>query len=246
MSSTQLPKRQEKARADTDDLIKRVAELDEELHKRLTREIAVLFTDIRGSTTFFEIHGDIAGRLMMQRHYDMLFPIIEGNEGAIVKTVGDSIMATFNDPKSAVIAAIGMQKRLSSYNAEQSNEDPIRIRIGVNFGKGIIEENDVFGNVVNVASKLVSIGESEQIVVGESIYQKLKTSEDLVFFPFKAEPSFYSNLQLKAYVVRWQEEDQREEKEMTVLSLALIDQSKSLYDEETGEDKDDTAPNFFK
>ena len=83
MSSTQLPNGQRRPDKDTEDLIKRVAELDEELHKRLTREIAVLFTDIRGSTTFFKIHGDIAGRLMMQRHYDMLFPIIDKNNGTI-------------------------------------------------------------------------------------------------------------------------------------------------------------------
>ncbi|MDX1778362.1 MAG: adenylate/guanylate cyclase domain-containing protein, partial [Thermodesulfobacteriota bacterium] len=169
MSSTQLPGGQKKSPSDTDDLIRRVAELDEELQSRLTREIAVLFTDIRGSTTFFKIHGDIAGRLMMQRHYDMLFPIIEESKGSVVKTVGDSIMATFDDPETAVKAAIAMQRKLFSYNATKPHEDPIRIRIGINFGKGIIEENDVFGDVVNVASKLVSVGESEQIVVGESI-----------------------------------------------------------------------------
>ncbi|MEE9505451.1 MAG: adenylate/guanylate cyclase domain-containing protein, partial [Thermodesulfobacteriota bacterium] len=75
----------------TDELIKRVEELDDELHKRLTKEITILFTDITGSTTFFKIHGDIAGRLMVQRHYDMLSPIITHYEGTIVKMVGDSI-----------------------------------------------------------------------------------------------------------------------------------------------------------
>ena len=137
--------------------------------KRQTLEVAVLFTDIRGSSLFFKIHGDIAGRLMMQRHYDMLFPLIEEHRGAVVKTVGDSIMATFYDPLNAVNAAVAMQQKLFDYNAQQSADDPIRIRIGINFGKGIVEEHDVFGDVVNVASKLVSIGESEQIVVSESV-----------------------------------------------------------------------------
>src|SRR4030042_2648233 len=86
--------------SDTDKPVKRVAALDQELQKRLTREVAVLFTDIRGSSIFFKIHGDIAGRLMMQRHYDMLFPLIEGHQGTVVKTVGDSIMATFFAPLS--------------------------------------------------------------------------------------------------------------------------------------------------
>jgi class 3 adenylate cyclase len=227
VSSTQLPGGQKKSPSDTDDLIRRVAELDEELQSRLTREIAVLFTDVRGSTTFFKIHGDIAGRLMMQRHYDMLFPIIEKNKGSVVKTVGDSIMATFDDPETAVKAAIAMQRKLFSYNATKPHEDPIRIRIGINFGKGIIEENDVFGDVVNVASKLVSVGESEQIVVGESIYAKLKTNNEFLFIPFKTEQPYYNDVTLNAYVVRWQEEEQLKEKEMTVLALALIEQNAS-------------------
>ncbi len=160
-----LPDNQESSISNAEELTKRVVELDEELKKKLTREITILFTDIKGSTTFFKIHGDIAGRLMMQRHYDMHFPIIKQHDGTIVKTVGDSIMASFDDPHQSVKAAIEMQRRLSEYNARLPQEDPIIIRIGINFGRGIIEENDVYGNVVNVASKLVSIGDSEQILV---------------------------------------------------------------------------------
>lgn len=239
MSSTQLPDGQKKSPSDTDELIRRVAEFDEEVQSRLTREIAVLFTDIRGSTTFFKIHGDIAGRLMMQRHYDMLFPIIEKNNGRVVKTVGDSIMATFNDPATAVKVAIAMQRKLFSYNATKPHEDPIRIRIGINFGKGIIEENDVFGDVVNVASKLVSVGESEQIVVGESIYAKLKTNNDLLFIPLKTEEPYYNHVTLNAYVVRWQEEEQLKEKEMTVFSLGMIKQkgTRNVGEHSEGVDK---------
>ena len=206
----------------TDEPVKPVAAADQELQKRMTREVAVLFTDIRGSSIFFKIHGDIAGRLMMQRHYDMLFPLIESHEGKVVKTVGDSIMAIFFDPVSAVTAAIAMQRQLFEYNARQSSDDPIRIRIGINFGKGIIEENDVFGDVVNMASKLVSIGESEQIVVSESVRDALANHVQFIFFPLKRDNPFYSNLGIAGYAVRWHAEEQVEEKEMTILSLAML------------------------
>jgi class 3 adenylate cyclase len=245
VSNATQPERSHRFSAETDDLIKRVAELDEELHNKMTREIAVLFTDIRGSTTFFKIHGDIAGRLMMQRHYDMLFPLIEHHEGIIIKTVGDSIMATFNDLPQAVAAAIAMQRRLAEYNAHQSNEDPIRIRIGINYGKGIIEENDVFGNVVNVASKLVSLGESEQILVSESVYAKLKATPDFTFFPLKTDQPFYNSLKLKAYAVRWREEDKIEEKDMTIMSLALINHGSSLEVNKEDQEEDSDLPNLF-
>ncbi len=229
--------------SNADALIKRVEELDDELEKKLTREVSILFTDIRGSTTFFRTHGDIAGRIMMQRHYDMLFPLIKQNKGTIVKTVGDSIMASFDDSHNAVKAAIEMQRKLSSYNANLPNEDPIRIRIGINFGKGIIEDSDVYGNVVNIASKLVSIGESEQILVSESIYEKLQYREDFTFFPLKAEHTFHNNLKLRAYAVRWQEKDQMKEKKMTTMSLALTDYTSSSKEKEGNEE--DNPPNYF-
>ncbi len=195
---------------------------DRKLQKRQTLEVAVLFTDIRGSSLFFKIHGDIAGRLMMQRHYDMLFPLIEEYRGAVVKTVGDSIMATFFDPLNAVNAAMAMQQKLYDYNAQQSADDPIRIRIGINFGKGIVEEHDVFGDVVNVASKLVSLGESEQIIVSESVCRALDGRSQFTVFPLKRENHFYRDLNIAAYAVRWHEGAQMAEKVMTILSLAAI------------------------
>lgn len=227
-----------------DELIKRVEELDDELEKRLTREISILFTDIRGSTTFFRTHGDIAGRLMMQRHYDMLFPLIKEQEGTIVKTVGDSIMASFDDPYKAVKAAIDMQRTLSDYNSNQPSEELIRIRIGINFGRGIIEDSDVYGNVVNVASKLVSIGESDQILVSESIYENLQLREDLSFLPLQTDHPFPNNLKLKVYAVKWQEEDEMKEGEMTMMSLALMNHTQTITEKDDNEE-DDNRTGFF-
>lgn len=234
----------ESSASNTDELIKRVEELDDELEKRLTREIVILFTDIRGSTTFFRTHGDIAGRLMMQRHHDMLFPLIKQHKGTIVKTVGDSIMASFDDPYKAVNAAIEMQRKLSDYNSNLPSEELIRIRIGINFGRGIIEDSDVYGNVVNVASKLVSIGESDQILVSKSIYEKLQLREDLSFLPLKTDHPFQNNLKLTAYSVRWQEEDQIKEREMTTMSLALMDHTPTIKEEEDNEE-DDNPTSYF-
>ena len=66
------------------------------------QKIAVLFTDMKGSTTFYKKHGNLAGRIMVQKLNDMLFPIIRKNKGIIVKTIGDSIMAYFMSPDEAL------------------------------------------------------------------------------------------------------------------------------------------------
>lgn len=213
--------------------------LDEGLQKKLTKEINVLFTDITGSTTYFKTHGDISGRLMLQRHYDMLSPIIAEHDGNILKIVGDSIMALFDDSYKAVKAAIQMQRRLSEYNVNLPWNELIRIRIGINSGKGIIEDNDVYGNVVNEASKLIAIGQPEQILVSEYIYEKLKPMKDITFSPLTHDRISNSNLKFKIHTVRWQEEDQIRDKELTIVSLAIISRT-SLINEKEGK-----SPNYF-
>ena len=214
------------------EFIKQAETLDVGLKKRLNKEINILFTDITGSTTFFKTHGDISGRLMLQRHYDMLSPIIKYYEGTIVKMMGDSIMVLFDDSYKAVKAAIQMQRRLSEYNVNLPWNELIRIRIGINSGKGIIENNDVYGNVVNEASKLISIGQPEQILVSESIYEKLQPMKDIRFSSLKNDRTSNGNLKHKIHIVRWQEADQVRDKELTIVSLAIISRTSFIKEEE--------------
>lgn len=229
----------ENSNSKADGFIKQAETLEGGVQKRLSEEINVLFTDITGSTTFFKTHGDISGRLMLQRHYEMLSPIIKYYEGTIVKMMGDSIMVLFDDSYKAVKAAIRMQRRLSEYNANLPWNELIRIRIGINSGKGIIEDNDVYGNVVNEASKLISIGQPEQILVSESIYEKLQPMKDITFSPLKNDRTSNGNLKNKIHIVRWQEADQIRNKELTVVSIAIISRT-SFIKEEEGK-----SPNYF-
>jgi len=231
--------KQEKSNSNAHEFIKQAEDLHVGLQKGLTKEINILFTDITGSTTFFQIHGDISGRLMLQRHYDMLSPIIKYYEGTIVKIVGDSIMVLFEDSHKAVKAAIEMQRRLSEYNVNLPWKELIRIRIGINSGKGIIEDNDVYGNVVNEASKLVSIGQPEQILVSESIHEKLQPTNDITLSPLKNDRTSDGNFKFKIYIVRWQEANQIRDKELTIMSLAIISHT-SFINEKEGK-----SPNYF-
>src|SRR5262245_53752341 len=68
-------------------------------------EVIILFSDIQGSTAYFERNGDVEGLAMVQHHNDLAFPVIEGEGGRVVKTIGDAIMACFKDPVSAIRAA---------------------------------------------------------------------------------------------------------------------------------------------
>ncbi|MEI6126955.1 MAG: adenylate/guanylate cyclase domain-containing protein, partial [Pseudomonadota bacterium] len=78
----------------------------------VSQKAAILLTDIQGSTAFYKDHGNLAGRIMIQKHNDLLFPIIKAHLGTVVKTMGDSILAYFISPQQAFRASIAIQKKL--------------------------------------------------------------------------------------------------------------------------------------
>ncbi|HUU39370.1 MAG TPA: adenylate/guanylate cyclase domain-containing protein, partial [Desulfatiglandales bacterium] len=149
--------------------------------KESLKKIAVLFTDIVGSTAYFKSHGNRAGREMLQAHQDLASkPIFEHN-GVLVKTLGDSVMAYFVDPREAVKSAVKIQHKFREYNEEKTNEEQIHIRVGLHFGEGIIEEKDIFGDVVNMAAKVVQMTENDQIYISQELYDVVKDLSHGIF-----------------------------------------------------------------
>ena len=148
------------------------ADLLAELEK-FRRTITVMFTDIKGSTAYFEKYGDVAGMMMVHQCNEGLRQIVERHGGKVIKTIGDAIMATFEDCKESVSAAMEMQKQLIVFNAPKPEQDHVFIRIGLNYGAGIVKSNDVFGDVVNVASRVESVASPEQIVISDTLNQQV-------------------------------------------------------------------------
>jgi class 3 adenylate cyclase len=135
-------------------------------------EVTVLFTDIVNSTQFWDKHGDTAGRLMLDRHNTLLFPVVEAFRGTVIKTIGDSIMASFKSPKDGVDAAIAMQQRLQK-ERKKDKGFKVHIRIGVHTGTAIVESNDVFGDTVNVAARVEGAAGKDEILVSEAAAKSL-------------------------------------------------------------------------
>lgn len=155
--------------------------LDEQLKEKFSQDVTVMFTDIKGSTSFFETYGDIEGRLMVQKHNEMLFPLVEKNKGRVIKTIGDAIMASFEDPVAAVHSAIDMQETLFEYNKQKKGKkDRIHIRIGINTGEGLVEQHDIFGDVVNVAARVESLSEPDQIMISAPVYDEVRKTDDII------------------------------------------------------------------
>ena len=136
-----------------------MARLDPEYLKdldKLRRPVVVVFTDIQGSTAYFEEHGDAAGLLMVHNCNRTVREAVEKRGGQIIKSIGDGMLATFTDAAAAVNASINIQTILSEVNDLRPDAQRVGVRIGIHYGIGIVKANDVFGDVVNMASRVES------------------------------------------------------------------------------------------
>jgi class 3 adenylate cyclase len=145
------------------------------------RNVTIMFTDIAGSTAFFEKFGDVAGLAMVHRCNHLLQKIVEEHHGRVLKDIGDAIMAMFESCTEGVEAAIEIQSRLAAANLQHPPEEEVRVRIGLHYGSGIVKSNDVFGDVVNTASRVESVAGPQRIVISDCLCRELpKDKYDVV------------------------------------------------------------------
>jgi len=146
---------------------------NQEISQNVKIESVVMFTDVIDSTVIFETLGDDKAHQLVANHYDLLFPIVTKNNGRVIKTIGDSIMAVFNSPSDGILAASEMQQTLFDCNANKSLDEVIKIRIGLHWGEVIVYEKDVFGDVVITAKRIESKASAYNIFISEDLKNKL-------------------------------------------------------------------------
>ncbi len=139
---------------------------------KLQKEVIILFTDIEQSTEYWDTFGDVEGRLMVDRHNRLLFPIIKSFRGKIIKTIGDAIMASFQKAQNAVNAAIAIQQILEKERADDELFK-LKVRIGIHSGDAIVEKGDIFGDVVNVAARVEREAAGGEILISGNTFGKL-------------------------------------------------------------------------
>ncbi|MEN6318763.1 MAG: adenylate/guanylate cyclase domain-containing protein [Syntrophaceae bacterium] len=145
------------------------------------KKIAVLFTDIVGSTKYFKAHGDQAGRQMLSHYYTVATDIIHEYKGSVIKNLGDIVMAYFLNPKDALKAAIRIQQKYFVDNQDKSASAQIKIKICLHYGYGIFEDDDIYGDAVNGAVKLTTFTDERQIIISQEVYDAVSDLELLKF-----------------------------------------------------------------
>lgn len=142
--------------------------------------LTFLFTDLRGSTELYERVGDLAAFDLVKTHFGILNEIVAAEAGAVVKTIGDAVMATFPTPDRAVAAAMRMRDAMHSLNQERGNED-LLLKIGIHEGPCIAvslnERQDYFGQTVNIASRVQHLATAREIFATGSVLQNPRASD---------------------------------------------------------------------
>jgi len=144
-----------------------------------SRNVGILFADIAGSTRIYEALGDkIAHRVVREMLARASRPVAAFN-GAVVKTIGDELMAAFATHDDAVGAAIGIQRSLDEAPAIDTHSGPLRLsfRIGLHFGPAVMDEGDYFGDTVNVAARIVALAKGGQILTTGEVLELLADAE---------------------------------------------------------------------
>ncbi len=159
--------------------IYRTSTLDVDQRLKIT-SLTFLFTDLKGSTDLYERVGDLVAFDIVKEHFRILQEIIAAESGAVVKTIGDAVMATFSTPDRALAAALRIREAMRALNEERQNED-LLLKIGIHEGPCLAvtlnDRQDYFGQTVNIASRVQCLAVSRSILATGSIVDHPQASE---------------------------------------------------------------------
>lgn len=136
-------------------------------------EVAILFADVVGSTQLYEDLGDSQARDMVARCLEIMRDATESNDGEVIKTIGDEVMATFDKADDAMAAAKRMQEQITGANDLAHDHGHVAIRVGCHYGAVVKEQRDIFGSAVHTANRMTSQAKAKQIITTLSTVERL-------------------------------------------------------------------------
>jgi adenylate cyclase len=139
----------------------------------ISQSVAVLFADIAGSTKLYDTLGDTAAKHMIDECIALMRAITGQYGGRVVKTIGDEVMCVLPNADSGCLAAMDMQLKISALPAVSGVQRAIRA--GFHAGPVIEENNDVFGDTVNLAARMAGLAKGQQIMTTRATVDQLST-----------------------------------------------------------------------
>lgn len=158
-----------------------------------------MFADVAGSTSLYDKLGNTEAEKQIALCVALMSDITANYSGVVIKTIGDEIMASFDTAEQSANAAVEMQKKISG-----NNENPLSIRIGLQYGDVIEKDNDIFGDAVNVAARMAGIAQSLQIITTEEFTNQLTKDFDTRLFDKASVKG--KDAELHIHQINWEEE----------------------------------------
>ncbi len=143
--------------------------------------VAVLFSDLTGSTALYSSVGDAAAFRLVDDHFDVIRGVVEDFEGVVVKTMGDAVLATFTDAHKCARAATTALVRFEQFRATHEHGELVGIKLGMHAGACyVVTANgtlDYFGQTVNIASRVQHLAQSGELVLPRELYDALSDQD---------------------------------------------------------------------
>ncbi|WP_067855263.1 adenylate/guanylate cyclase domain-containing protein [Nocardia shimofusensis] len=145
--------------------------------------VAIVFSDIEGSTALNERLGDQAWVKLLDRHEKLIRKLVAAHGGHVVKNQGDGFMIAFAEAAQAVRCSIEIQRALGSRAMKAGNRENVRVRIGIHTGKSVRRGDDLFGRNVAMAARVAGQASGGEILVSEDVRTAVSTEPDIVLTP---------------------------------------------------------------
>jgi len=175
---------------------------------------AIVFADVSGSSRLYKETGNAAAKLTIDEILERIRNIVSDNDGKVIKTIGDEVMASFEDCNKAAAAAQSIQRT----TVDNTTSNPLQLRIGMDFGDVLEEHDDLFGDVVNDAAFVSRIARGGQIIMTANVLSNLKGNMRDKCREFDRITLKGGNEKISVYLLSWEGNPQQDSDDMTVIT----------------------------
>lgn len=205
--------------------------------------LTIIFADVCRSTQIFEQYGDVKAREIISHCLNILTQIVNKHGGRVIKTIGDEVMCTLPTASAGILSAAEMQRRVTS--ELELVRYTISIRVGLHYGNVVAEDNDVFGDAVNVAARMAGLAKAQQIVTTESTAADMPPGDGIEIRSLGKTRVKGKLLPIEIVDIMWQEDTSNVTMVSAALNLDDLMQRMGLiirFDGKTFEMKDSSPP----
>ena len=154
--------------------------------------LGFLFTDLKGSTEMYERLGDAQAFALVKEHFYIMERLVRAHNGAIVKTIGDAVMAVYTEPREALRTAVEMIEAFDDMDTARKLKNAIIVKVGIHHGPCIAvslnERIDYFGTTVNIAARVQGLSDGRDVMASGAIFGESNAAEFLREKGWASEP----------------------------------------------------------